>query len=544
MSTQNNVYVDVIADIKGFNTLAKGEQQVFNLEKSFKKLAETLGVAFGAREIVNFGKESVAAFAADNQSAIILSKTLANLGQAFTDTGVEKFITQMSELNGITKTDLRSSFDTLVRATRSSAKAQDLMNTAINVSKGTGKDLTTVTTALGKAYGGNVTALSKIATGLTKAQLSSKNFAVVQQLLNNMFKGDAAAAANTYQGKIDRLKTSWEEFKITIGHGIVDAFANLGKGSSVEAFQKMMDSAATDIANIVRGVGVLGGALASIKLPGWVSWIGQQLSNFGIIGVLKEAGANSKAKADANAFKGTAPMAPYIEGYTTAADHAAYLQSQKDAAAVLAATKAQTAQEILNNRLEKDKLALTRAASIFDLNKIQIQAALISGAKTLSAGDIQRLDLKKEEADLQDAINAKNADLADKLAAQITNTKTSLLAVSDSIAALPKATDPFTAVVSGAQTAVEWIQKAADATAALNASQSSSVFNPNPYAVPGYMPATSTAAPTVQVQVTLDGQVVGGAVANTITNTQVDNSASGVNPYFQRSGYGSGALAW
>lgn len=550
MSSQNNVYVDIIADIKGFNTLAKGEQQVFNLEKSVKKLASTLGIAFGAREIVNFGKESVAAFAADNQSAIILSKTLANLGQAFTDTKVEAFITKLSELNGITKTDLRNSFDTLVRATRSTAKAQDLMNTAINVSKGTGKDLGTVTTALSKAYGGNVTALSKIATGLTKAQLSSKNFAHVQALLNTMFKGDAAAAADTYQGKIDRLKTSWDEFKITIGSGIVDAFSNLGKGSSVEVFQGLMQKSADAIANIIRGIGEVSSQIASVvgsinSLGG--GWLGKLFSfseNNSLLGWLFNVGKTSKAKSDAKSLAGTAPMAPYAEGYTTAADHAAYLQSQKDAAAVLAATKAQTAQQVLQNRLEKDKLALTRAASIFDLNKIQIQAALISGAKTLSAGDIQRLDLKKEEADLQDAINAKNADLADKLAEQITNTKMGLLAVSDSITALPKASDPFTAVVSGAQTAIEWIQKAADFTAAYNASQSSSVFNPNPYAVPGYAPTTSTAAPTVQVQVTLDGQVVGNAVANTITQSQVDSSASGVNPYFQRSGYGTAALAW
>ena len=549
MSTQNNVYVDVIADVKGFNNLAKGETQVLNLEKSFKKLANTLGLAFGAKEIVQFGKNAVSAFAADNQAAKILSNTLSNLGLAFTDVHVEDFITKLSETSGVIKNDLRTAFDSLVRSTHDTNKAQDLLNLSLDISKGTGKDLTTVSMALAKAYGGNITSLSKLGTGLSKADLASKDFVLVQQKLSTLFKGDAAVAANSYQGKIDRLKASFEEFKITIGSGLVDAFANLGRGSNVETFQSLISNTATAVANIARGLGVVAGNISGIvgtinSLGG--GWLGKLFAfseKNSLLGVLFNLGKSSKATSDANALKGTTPLAPYKEGLSTAADHAKYLQAQKDAANALASQTALNKQNDIAVRLEKDKLALTRASSIFDINKIQIQAALISGNKTLSAGDIQRLQLKQQEADLQDAIANKNADQADKLAAEINNTKTSLLAVSDSIAAIPKAADPFTAVVSGAQNSIEWIKQLQVQVDALNASQSSSVYNPNPYAVPGYVPATSTAAPTVNVQVTLDGQTVANAVTNTITNNQVDNGFSGVPQYINRN-YSTSLLAW
>jgi hypothetical protein len=544
MSSQNNIYVDVIADIKGFNNLKKGQDSVERLQKSFEKLGKAIGIGFGARELVKFGKEAVNALAADDASAKILANTLSNLGMAFADPRVEEFITKLSEVNGIAKTDLRNSFDALVRSTKSVAKAQDLMNLSLDISKGTGNDLATVTKAISKAYAGNTTSLAKLATGLTKAQLASKDFGKVQTLLTAMFKGDAQTAAESYQGKIDRLKTSFEEFKITIGKGIVDAFSNLGKGSNVEAFQKSMDTVATDIANIIRGIGNIGGAFAAIKLPSWITRLLDPTKNFGILQFLAESGAKSSAKSAATALKGTSPMIPYAEGFSTASQHAIFLKNQADAAAALKAQNAANKAAADQVKLQNAALLLKKASTIFDLNRISINAALISGAKTLSAEDLARLQLKKDEADLQYAIDTKNADAVDGIIAKMNDALKNVMTLGLQVAQIPKAANPFTAVTEGAQNSIDLIKQLQIQVDALNASQSSSVYNPNPYAVPGYLPATSTAAPTVNVQVTLDGQVVGTAVANTITNTQVDNSASGVNPYFQRSGYGTGSLAW
>jgi hypothetical protein len=550
MSTTNDVYVNVIADVKGFNNLKKGEDSVAKLQNSFEKLGKTLGIGFGAAELVKFGVDAVKAFAADDASAKILANTLGNLGLAFSDTKVEKFITNLSEVNGIAKNDLRDSFQRLVRSTHDTNKAQDLLNLSLDISKGTGKDLTTVTSSLAKAYGGNITSLAKLGTGLSKAELASKDFSTIQGKLSKLFKGDAATAAESYEGKIARLKTSFEEFKITIGKGIVDAFSNLTKTGSVTGFQKIMTNVADSVANIIRGLGVVLGVIISIveKVAslggGWVGKITSALFNNSPLGILMQLGKADAAKKAQDALKGTPTLIPFKEGLSSAADHAKYLQSQKDAAAALKAQNAANKAAADNVKLQNAALLLKKASTIFDLNRISINAALISGAKTLSAEDLARLQLKKDEADLQYAIDTKNADAVDGIIAKMNDALKNVMTLGLQVAQIPKAANPFTAVTEGAQNSIDLIKQLQIQVDALNASQSSSVYNPNPYAVPGYVPATSTAAPTVNVQVTLDGQVVGTAVANTITNTQVDNSASGVNPYFQRSGYGTGSLAW
>jgi hypothetical protein len=547
MSTQNNIYVDVIADIKGFNNLKKGEDSVTRLENRFKSLAKTLGVGLGAAAMVKFGKEAVAAFAADDASAKILANTLSNLGMAFADPRVEEFITKLSEVNGIAKTDLRNSFDALVRSTKSVSKAQDLMNLSLNISKGTTNDLATVTKAISKAYAGNTTSLAKLATGLTKAQLASKDFTKVQGLLTAMFKGDAATAADSYQGKVDRLKTSWEDFKITIGKGIVDAFSNLGKGSNLEVFQSAMSSTAQNIADMVSGLGKVLGLITQIgnstnskSSSGWNDALTFVFGGFVGSG-LQQLGKNDRLNKAKTALKTGPQLLPFAEGYTSASQHALYLKNQADAAAALAAQNKANKAAADNVKLQNAALLLKKASTIFDLNRISINAALISGAKTLSAEDLARLQLKKDEADVQYAIDTKNADAVDGLLGKMNDALTKVMTLGLQIATMPKAENPLQAVTDGANAATAAINATSTALGNLQMQypNASAFSNPNFASVP--TPAAPTQPP---VTVYVNNQVDQNGLTTTITQNQVDNSASGVNPYFQRSGYGSGALAW
>jgi hypothetical protein len=547
MSSTNDVLVNVIADFKGFENLKKGENSVERLQKSVEKLGKALGIGLGARELVKFGKEAVNAFAADDASAKILANTLSNLGQAFADSSVERFITKLSELNGIAKTDLRNSFDTLIRSTHSVSKAQDLMNLSLDISKGTGNDLATVTKAISKAYVGNTTSLAKLATGLTKAQLASKDFNKVQSLLTAMFKGDAATAADSYQGKIDRLKTSFEEFKITIGKGLVDAFTSLGKGSNLDAFQNALTKSADAIANLIRGIGIVAGDIANIfnQINGMTGGFLGKVINFAeknsLIGALIGLGSSAKAKSDAAALKGTVPLVPYKEGFSTATQHAKYVQDQADKARSLADQNKANKAAADNVKLQNAALLLKKASTIFDLNRISINAALISGAKTLSDQDLARLQLKKAEADVQYAIDTKNADAVDGLISKMNDALTKVMTLGLQVATMPKAENPFTAITDGATEATGAVKLLSGAIAGLKDAQGYSYFQPAPGA-PSIPSAAAATPPPVTVYV--NNQVDHNGLTTTITQNQVDNSASGVNPYFQRSGYGSGALAW
>ncbi len=63
--------------------------------------------------------------------------------------------------HGVTDDQLRPAFSRLVRSTKDVEEAQNLLNLALDLASATGKPLEVVTNALGKAYDGNTTALSK-----------------------------------------------------------------------------------------------------------------------------------------------------------------------------------------------------------------------------------------------------------------------------------------------------------------------------------------------------------------------------------------------
>jgi len=570
------INVDIITEYKGRQNLKSAEKDMGALGHAAKELGKIVAATFATEKIIEFGKASVEAFAADDKSAKILGNTLNNLGLAFTDIPVEKFITNLSELNGIAKTDLRNSFSTLVRSTGDATKAQDLLALGLDISSGTGKDLASVTKALAKAYGGSYTALSKLGAGLTKAEIATGNFAAIQAHLAQVFKGDAAVAAESFSGKIARLKTSFEEFKITIGAGLVDAFTSLSKGGDLTAFQETMHSVAMDVADMVRGIGILGGDIASIvskvnSISGGLigKILGFSIKN-SIVGALIGVGSDARAKAAAAASTGST-VAEYQNNVANAA------RTAKANAAVLTAQKAITDQKKKQLDLDRAALSLKLAGQTTDMQNIEIQAALQRG----QTAEVTNVLL------LQRAILTGNADEANILAQQVLKANGLVMDVNGNISALAGAKDPFKDWPPSTSAALAQINAIKDALNALPKqvnvmvntmsvstgsngvvmASSSPSTDLAPFAISGagistvgdYMAKTNNnglyanpgngistigdyqASQTpVAVTVVLNGQTVG----NAITSAQVDSSASGIPSSFQRSGFGSGALPW
>ena len=75
---------------------------------------------------------------------------------------VETYISSLGQSVAITDTEARPALAALVVATKNVTKAQDLLNIAIDISAGTGKDLAGVTDALAKAYKGNMRGLKTL----------------------------------------------------------------------------------------------------------------------------------------------------------------------------------------------------------------------------------------------------------------------------------------------------------------------------------------------------------------------------------------------
>ena len=167
------------------------------------------------------GFDAVKAAIADDAAQQKLARQL-QVSAGATDAVVkstEDWISAQGKALGITDDEIRPALAGLVRVTKDVKKSQDLMAIAFDVSAATGKPLETVTKALEKAYGGNVKALTK----LDPSQGFIDKTTTADQAVGKMagkFKGAAAGAAETMQGKFKRLKVSLDETKESIGKGL------------------------------------------------------------------------------------------------------------------------------------------------------------------------------------------------------------------------------------------------------------------------------------------------------------------------------------
>jgi len=118
---------------------------------------------------------------------------------------------------GVADDQLRPAMQRLAVSTKDTQEAQRLLALALDISKGRGLDLETVANALGRAQDGNTAALGRLGLGLSKAELSTLTFTEVQAKLSELYGGAAATNADTFQGKIDRLKVGFDEAKESLG---------------------------------------------------------------------------------------------------------------------------------------------------------------------------------------------------------------------------------------------------------------------------------------------------------------------------------------
>jgi hypothetical protein len=203
-----------IADFKKLET--NGQKAAF----AIKKAAVPAGLAIAALGAVAF--DAVKAFAEDEAAAEKLGLTLQNVTYA-TDAqiaSVEQFITKTSMAAAVADDELRPALDKLVRGTGDVAQAQDLLTLALDISAGTGKDLSAVSDALSKAYNGNFTALKKLDPALASLIEEGADADEVFGRLGATFKNQASTAANTTAGQMKNLSIQMGEFKESIGAAV------------------------------------------------------------------------------------------------------------------------------------------------------------------------------------------------------------------------------------------------------------------------------------------------------------------------------------
>jgi len=159
---------------------------------------------------------------AEQSTKLLETQLRATLGpnQALADS-IADFVDQTQLATGVADDELRPALAGLVRFTGDATKAQELLTLSIDASKATGKDLAQVSTAIGKAYDGNFTALKKLGVPLDENIIKTKDFKAAQEALTAQFGGAAAANANTYAGRLAILKIRFDEMVESIGYRVL-----------------------------------------------------------------------------------------------------------------------------------------------------------------------------------------------------------------------------------------------------------------------------------------------------------------------------------
>jgi len=406
-----NIVIDIASEFTGNKAFKQADSATQKLTSGVKKLAGAIGLAYGTTAIIAFGKASVKAAAADQKAQQQLALALKNVGLGRDAATSEAYIQRLQSEFGIVDDLLRPSYQTLAIATRDSAEAQRLMSIALDVSAANSLDLGAVTKALSRAFLGNNTALSRLQVGISKADLKTKSFKEITDQLSATFAGSATTAANSYQGSMDKLAVATENFKESIGVGLIEALNILNGQEGLAKTTSEIDKLGIKLQNATIGAAYFVDELK--KIPG-----GSLLTS--LLG--KTFGDPLGIKTLINAFEEFKQQPrPFSTGMTLSGQVQIKQQTQitkltKEQAA--AQTKI-TKDKKLQAALDKANLALNKGSEVFDMDKIQIAAALTSQAEALGkatsgaqilqiANDTARLNVKKSILALEDAIASKD----------------------------------------------------------------------------------------------------------------------------------------
>ena len=371
MAVDPSVVINIAAEYTGKKAFNQADTAAKKLTKTVGDLAKGFGLAFGARQLAQYSKQAVNAFIADDKAARVLSRTLNNLGLAFADPAVKTFISDLEKQFGILDDQLRPAYQKLVTTTGDFRKSQELLKTALDLSAQSGVDVVSVSDDIAKAFAGNTKGLQKYGLGLSKAQLSAMSFEEVLLRITKISNGQAALAADTYAGKLDKLNVAAANASETIGGALIDAFATFAGNGDIDKATGKIDFFSKLLATIISPK-LMEQALSEVDFK------------FGLIPTIKTPSTN----------RSKSPAGTYARNQAEIKAAAAAKKQQAD----ILATNKKTLKS------QQDALKLAKAKSIFDIQKIQIEAALKG-----KISEEDRIRLK-----LMQAIEDENIDQIDK----------------------------------------------------------------------------------------------------------------------------------
>ena len=398
-------------------------------DKAFGSLGRKFAAVFSVAAVVKFGKASVKAFQDGEKEAAQLRSQLEAINLGFASPLVNEYIDNLALLSGITGRDLTNAFISLSQATEDTTDAQDLLNVALDISAATGKSLQTVSVGLQRAYKGEVTALARLRIGLTTAELKGKDFNEVLEELRERFTGSSARAADTFAGKIARLREAVDLAQEAFGKGLVSGIES--SGQSIEDLQQDIIELGETLGSLTAGVNTFANdTIAAFDRIGNSSAVQGLLNIFEAL--VRGVGFVVTGELVPTMDATTARLAAEERRKNEEANRATLRSRNELIRAEQKITRIKKEQGKLGDKEKKNALALAKAKAVFDIEKIQIEAALQG---KITEEERTRLLLMK-------AILAEDADTATKLADKLEKIQKQTVELAESLTNL-KAGNPF-----------------------------------------------------------------------------------------------------
>ena len=423
----SNIVIDIAAQFTGKKAFKQAETSTEKLTKNVRKLAQAVGLGFGTAQVLAFGKASVkAALEAQAQQERLANLVKVTVGA--TDAQVQSLNDQAAALQAIgvvnkeniTQTQSQlATFNLQIDTIKTLTPAILDYVTAEKGAAASADQFKQMTNGLAQALNGNFASLTKVGFVLDdvtkktiKEGTETERAAALVKVLDSTYKDFNKNLANTPTGQMQKLANAADDAKQIIGTGLLDALKGLGEDDSVQNLAASMENFAIQTANVIRGIGKLIEKIQALddKLPDWLKF---DVGMIPIIGAWYEIAAAAgqlaavQKSSDNQHLKALQDQFKIIKKTSTV--------STKLTADELKKLKAKKLQQAI----DKANLALNKGEETFDLDKIQIAAALTNQAQLLGkatdatqrlqiANDTARLNVKQSILALEDAIASKD----------------------------------------------------------------------------------------------------------------------------------------
>jgi len=248
--------VEIIGEFKKLTQATKGAEtqlqsmgkKAATISKGITKAFTAIGVGLSFTLLAREIGEATKAAVEDRKSQELLAVQLDNTtgATAAQIKAVEKQIGVLQLSSSIADDKLRPAYAQLLRATGDTTEAMDLLTLATDVSAGSGKDLTSITTALSKAYQGKMGALTKLGIPMSDSIQNASDYAAAMLKLNKLQTEAVGLTGSDYTKAMEKVAAQQDLVNRIAAAGIdwQGDLAAAFKGSAAEAantdpYQKM-----------------------------------------------------------------------------------------------------------------------------------------------------------------------------------------------------------------------------------------------------------------------------------------------------------------